>query len=393
MNYLSRSNYYFTTLILILLFPSISPVLSQIQEDELVFAFRGYHRTKAERMVVVGEVVSIEKAELLESEPSPDLNLDTRPDNVVVKVLNPKGVRVGQTLYLVEKDPNHKKFRNGNVVGQIKVRSIFDTTFFGKQLRGEGFTKLIENRPMTVVRLLESADTKEALVLKKKGDAASYQGNYALAMKEYRQSIAMDAKLPDAHFALGKLYRDQEGMGIVASIAEYSNAWKYRANFSETRERYKFYLDYLDLLKNSLEQSTKTKEQNRVQLLRMKEVIEDSKKLVGNKFEPQLYSAWVNYQYFLSYADEPATRSKYWEQAKVDILACYKFQKESLFFHETAILIYQEELGSWVRGRPLTDTITLYMDRIREHGRRLLLINPPGNPINLKVIDVLERIE
>lgn len=371
----------------------ILPAYAQIQEDELVFAFRGYSRSKAERMVVVGEVVSIEKAELLESEPSPDLNLDTRPDNVVVKVLNSKGVRVGQTLYLVEKDPNHKKFRNGNIVGQIKVRSIFDTTFFGRQLRGEGYTKLIENRPMTVVRLLESADTKEALAIKKKGDALVSQGNDSHAMKEYRKAIGIDAKLPDAHYALGKLYRSQEGMGHIASLSEYSNAWKYRANFSENRERYKFYLDYLDLLKEVLESEAHPKNKKISHLDRMAEIIRDSESILGKRFETSVYLTWVYFQKYLTHTDDKEIQVKYWESTKATLSTTLRFNRESLLLHEIAILIYNEDLGSWVKGRPASDVVRGTMDRIREHGRRLLLINPPGSPIHLKVIEALERIE
>lgn len=381
--------------ILLLGFNLTTSLTAQLREDELVFAFRAHNSQEAERMIVVGEVVSIEKAELLESKPSPDLNLDTRPDNVVVKVLNPKGIRVGQTLYLVEKDPNHQKYRNGNIVGQIKVRSIFDTTFFGKQLRGEGFTRLIEDRPVTVVRKLESADTKKALNFKKKGDSYLYRGDLGRAMKEYRRSIGLDAKLPDSHYALGSVYRKDNSMGLVSVLAEYSLAWKYRDNFSGRRIKFQFYRDYLEILKESIPVSQKTNQQKVKDLERMEDIIFETRREFSHRFEIDVLSAWTQWMIYELGGIQDSKKASRYERAKTEILragSIYRNQ-ESTFYHETAILIFNEELGDWEKNKPKTDMITLYMDKIRDHGRRLLLINKPGQPISLKVIEILEKIE
>lgn len=366
---------------------------SQTREDELVFAFRGHGSTNAERMIVVGEVVSIEKAEILESNTIHDLDLDTRPDNVVVKLLNPKGVRVGQTLYLVEKDPNHRKFKNGNVVGQITVKSIFDTTFFGKQLRGEGFTRLIENRPMTVVRLLESLNTEDAILLKKKGDALAHNGEVALAMKEYLNSIALDPKLPDPHFALGRLALKEDKQRYVTALSEYSIAWKHKENFSGIRERYEFTISYLQLLKSHSQDPETNPALIQKNLIRMEEACLDSEKILGKRFETTLYQAWILYSKFKLSSRDDKSRFQTYESSKRKIQDASKFSRESLLYHETAILILEEELGDWVKGRPVTEKVATAMEGLRKHGRRYLLINPPGESIPLPIIEVLERIE
>jgi tetratricopeptide (TPR) repeat protein len=366
---------------------------SQAREDELVFAFRGHGNTRAERMIVVGEVVSIEKAEILESDAIYDLDLDTRPDNVVVKLLNPKGVRVGQTLYLIEKDPNHRKYRNGNVVGEITVKSIFDTTFFGKQLRGEGFTRLIENRPMTVVRLQESLNTEDALILKKKGDALSHNGEIALAMKEYLNSIALDPNLPDPHYALGKLTLKEDKQRYITALSEYSLAWKYKENFSGIRERFEFNVSYLQLLKSHSQDPETNITLIRKNLNRMEEICLDSEKILGKRFETSLYQAWIFYTKFKMAKPNDKSRYQYFETSKLKLQEVTKFSRESLFYHETAILILEEELDGWVKGRPVPDKVISAMESLRKHGRRYLLINPPGEQIPIQIVEALERIE
>lgn len=365
----------FTLLVLGVIVPGGRAWNAQASDEELVFAFRGHNRTETERMVVVGEVVSIEKADLLDSTPTTDLNLDTRPDNVVVKVLSPKGVRVGQTLYLVEKDPNHKKFRDGNIVGQIVVKSIFDTTFFGKQLRGEGHTRLIEYRHVTVVRLQESVQTEEALLAKKKGDVLAERGEIALAMAEYRKSIALDPNLPDPHYALGVLHKKEGDEWKFSALSEYSMAWKHRENFSGVRDRYQFYMSYLGLLKSYIQTQPVTDKKIPQHWDRMLEIVRDSEKLIGRRFETTVYQAWVHYQIYRFLPKENSERFKNFELSRKKMEEASRMNRESLFYHETAILLFEDD-----------------REKLRRHGKRYLTINPPGNPIPLEIVEILEKL-
>ncbi|MCE9501928.1 MAG: tetratricopeptide repeat protein, partial [Leptospira sp.] len=163
--------------------------------DKVVYAFRdtSSHHIK---MIVIGETVSIEKASCLESEKNcllgDKLGVDTSLDNVTVTVHNSSGLKIGQTLYLLEKNPDHKSYRDGNIVGEIKVQSIFNTTFFGLQLRGDGYLRLIENKPMTVARLMESENIEEAALFKKQGDYFVAKGDVPTAIKNYKKSISLD---------------------------------------------------------------------------------------------------------------------------------------------------------------------------------------------------------
>lgn len=352
---------------------------------ELIFAFKDHDRIQAQRMILVGEIVSIEKAHTIEAPIETDLNLDTRPDNVVVKVLNPTGVRVGQTLYLIEKDPNHKKFRNGSIVGQITVRSIFDTTFFGKQLRGEGYTRMIEDRHIIVARLIETKDTEKAIALKKKGDAHYYRNEIPEAMKLYREAIATDAKLADAHYALAKVYK-KEPNGEFTMFGEYARAWEHRENFSELRERIQFYHDYMEAI-YQLGNNIKP-----LLLKRLKEILNNYNQLVGSTYEYELYSAYFHYREFLNAVKNYEKQSYHLEKAKEHLKNTKKYPQETLMYHELAILITHEDLENWTFGRPITDKVQAAIQTIRQHGRRYLLINPPGRPIPIDIIQILERI-
>jgi tetratricopeptide (TPR) repeat protein len=365
-------------------------VSAQVIEEELVFAFPRRDRMEAERMVVVGEVVSIEKAEFLETTPNSDLNLDTRPDNIVVKVLNPRGVRVGQVLYLVEKHPDHRMYRNGSVVGEMKVQSIFDTTFFGKQLRGQGFTRLIENRPMTVVRKLESGRTDESLLAKKKGDTYFYQGKIAEAMKEYKKAISLDPGLADPHFALANVYRKEGKEWTLSALGEMEMAWKYRENFQDKRDKHQFYYHQMAFFREVIEDGGIPQSKLESMLVRILDSAKESDLQFGAQFETAVYRSYAFYGLYMS--GNP-NLSKNYELAKEWIEIAEKKNKNSLLFHSMAILIYAEDLKDWNPLRPKTERISQSMDKIRNHGKILLRINPPGNPIPDRILTILEKIE
>lgn len=127
----------FRSFLLCILF--VTATFAQSSSDRLAFAFRSQASLDPLRMIVVGEVVGIEKASYYEVDTlSQELEVDTRPDTVTIKVADPKGIRVGQTLYLLEKNQDHKTFRDGNIVGMITVKSVYQTTFLDGKFAGKG---------------------------------------------------------------------------------------------------------------------------------------------------------------------------------------------------------------------------------------------------------------
>jgi len=97
------------------------------REDKIVYAFRDTGSGNYSKMVIIGETVSIDKASMMDGNNKIDRDLmqigvDLRPDTLTVKVLYNPGIRVGQTLYLIEKNPDHISYKDGNIVGQVKLQ-------------------------------------------------------------------------------------------------------------------------------------------------------------------------------------------------------------------------------------------------------------------------------
>ena len=207
---------------------------------------------KFAKMKYIGETVSIDKVNMLDTTQKIDKDLmeigvDLRMDTLTVKVLHNPGIRVGQTLYLIEKNPDHISFKDGNIVGQIKVASIFETSFFGKQIRGEGYLRLIENKIMAVAMPIESESLDEALVLKKQGDYFITKGDTASAISYYKKSIQKDSQYPESHYALAKLHSNS-GEGYLSAGFEYKIAWQNRNKFQDQEDKFQLHIDYMKFL-------------------------------------------------------------------------------------------------------------------------------------------------
>lgn len=87
-------------------------MFSVSREDKIVYAFRDTGTGNYSKMVVIGETVSIDKASMIDDNTKIDKDLmqigvDLRPDMLTVKVLHNPGIRVGQTLYLIEKSRSY----------------------------------------------------------------------------------------------------------------------------------------------------------------------------------------------------------------------------------------------------------------------------------------------
>ena len=218
--------------------------------QQLIYAFRNYTRPEPIRMILVGEISSkIKVAEVYNTE-SPYRGYDTRADQITVNVSNRKGLKVGQKLFVIDKDPFHSQFRNGLVVGEIVVTSILYSTFYGWVLTGTG-NLLRVREGQFVARTLESENLERARTLKKKGDHYYNRGQSDRAIASYNAALEADKDLPDAHAALGRMYLDlaRKNRAVpVRALAEFQAAWKSRANFRHKYETFAFYKNYLSAL-------------------------------------------------------------------------------------------------------------------------------------------------
>ncbi len=233
--------------LLVLLFPA---ALVQGRGQELVYAFRNYTRPEPIRMILVGEISSKTKVAVLHDIESPYKGYDTRADQITVKVSNRKGLKVGQKLFIIDKDPFHSQYRDGLIVGEIFVTSLLYTAFYGWVLTGTG-NLLRVREGQFVARTLESENLERARTLKKKGDHYMHTGEIERAIASYNSALQMDRDLPDAHASLGKLYLDlarKTDALPVRALAEFQAAWASRANFRHRHETFFFLKHYLEAL-------------------------------------------------------------------------------------------------------------------------------------------------
>ena len=232
-------------------FAAMPASLSARSQGEIVYAFRDPRSITPIKMTLVGEIKSkIKSAEIYDKD-SPFKNYDTRLDQVTVRVVNREGIKRGQKLYVIDKNPHHEQYRNGLIVGEIVVESILKNPFYGLVLTGKGILLRVREGQF-VARTLESENLAEALRIKKRGDALYARGLTAEAMAEYLKAIAFDRELADAHAALAYLYyleAQKSGEYPVRSLSHYRQAFKYRQNFDTDLDRYRFLTRYLAALR------------------------------------------------------------------------------------------------------------------------------------------------
>ncbi len=230
------------------------PFISIIPKDQTiyVYAFESYRSVYPKKTILVGEIKSkVKRAEIIDKE-SPIKEYDLRKDQVTVKVINNKGLKVGQKLYVVYKDPHHEKFKNAYIVGEITVVSILNHPFYGLVLTGVG-NLLRVREGFFVVRTLESENIEAAYLLKRKGDTYFNDGNYEKAIQEYRKAIHKDSDLVEAYVSLGKLYwtiylKENSFIDLQSTLQQFRIAWKLKDKFRYNFDYYEFINYYFSSL-------------------------------------------------------------------------------------------------------------------------------------------------
>ncbi len=232
--------------VLILLVPSAG----HAQRNEIIYAFRNFKTEPPQRMILVGEIQSKTKV-ATPQEKEPFRGYDTREDQVTVKVQNRRGLKKGQLLYIVDKNPHHKQYRNGLIVGEIRVRSILYNPFYGWVLTGTGILLRVREGQF-VARTLDTENLERAYVLKKRGDHFANRGDVERAISSYNAALVADRTLPEANAALGDLFlsmaRDSGREVPERALGEYRKAWRNRVNFRYEYEAYQYYRNYMDAL-------------------------------------------------------------------------------------------------------------------------------------------------
>jgi tetratricopeptide (TPR) repeat protein len=396
--------------ILLILFVSYS-VFSVSREDKIVYAFRDTGTGNYSKMIVIGETVSIDKASMIDDNTKIDKDLmqigvDLRPDMLTVKVLHNPGIRVGQTLYLIEKNPDHISYKDGNVVGQIKVVSIFNTSFFGQQLRGEGYLRLIESKVMTVAMPIESESLEDAIVLKKQGDYFVAKGDVANAISFYKRAIKMDKNYPEPHYALGKIHTTS-GEGYVSAGYEYKIAWNNRDKFVDQHEKHLFFQDYMKFLLNRFETEAYKNTNLTTDLDTCLEVSKEALRMSPSNYDSFYSISYSYFLYFLKMRDSQPKidteekmavervelrkkQEEYLGKAQENMEKALKIRHQDYKIQTLAISLYFEKLGDIPNPEThLTERNDL-KSKIEFHGKQYLIYKPKSKKMDKRIRDILD---
>ncbi|MDX1960740.1 MAG: hypothetical protein SFU98_19365 [Leptospiraceae bacterium] len=393
----------FTLMILFTLF-SFS-LYSTSKEEKILYGYFDNEGTRPIKMFLVGETVSIEKASTIEIDLKKDnsqLEYDTRPDTVSVKILHNPGVRVGQTLYLLEKHPDHDFYKDGNIVGEIKVLSIYKTTFYGEQLRGEGHLKQVENKNMimAVGMPTNARDLHEAVVAKKQGDYYQAKDDLASAIQYYKKAIKQDGDAPEPHAALARLH-EKKGEGLLNAAYEYKIAWKNRDKFLDKHDELTFLINYASFLITKYKTESRDSKPNLSDLDLSIQSARESFRISPKNYNAIiaiLESNFLKYLALTSKEKNPELRKNQdiLEGALEDLFKEALNQKsEDYKLHTLGTYFYLEKwnrLGGESTQAEVSE-LSHIKERIEFHSKKYLVYRPKNSKPDRIILQALEKVK
>lgn len=154
---------------------------------------------------------------------------------VTVRLYNAEGVHEGDTLYVIN-DSNL-------IVAKMTVKTIFNSATFGRMLVGHGNFRL-SSAGDRVVKRAEDEGSKDSYIHKARGDYFYTVGDNGEAIREYKTALKLDPNNPEAHLALGMIYK-KDGLDQFA-IKEFQESHRYIVRMYDKEDRFQ-------LLKNMAE--------------------------------------------------------------------------------------------------------------------------------------------
>ena len=152
-----------------------------------------------------------------------------------VRLYGGEGVHEGDTLYVIN-DSNL-------IVAKMVVKYIFNATSFGGMFVGYGNFRLSSSGDRVVQRAGEEG-SPESYRHKARGDYYEAIGDGGEAIREYKTALKLDPNNPEAHLALGMIYK-KGGLDQFA-FKEFQESHRYIGRIFDNEDRFQ-------LLKNMAE--------------------------------------------------------------------------------------------------------------------------------------------
>jgi tetratricopeptide (TPR) repeat protein len=189
--------------IFIVLFFTFLGLNFQLSGESLpLHAFRDYGNSSIQKMEILGEVTS--KSHMISKNRPRLLNYDTREMILSAKLIEHQGVRIGDTIYIIQKDPDHRKYLNGLIVGKATIFSVFQTGFQGWMIKARGNLSMVKKGHF-IARLDFGSERNTALEYLKMGDKYNVLGDFAKAYFWYKKSLDIDSQRPETFLKLTQL--------------------------------------------------------------------------------------------------------------------------------------------------------------------------------------------
>lgn len=168
-----------------------------------ILAFRSYGDSSPRKMLLIGQVTG--KGQSISTTRKRILDYDTRELVLTAKISESDGLRVGDKIFIIQKNPDHKSFKDGLIIAEAQVFSIFKTEFQGTMLKARGNIAMVTNQHY-VARPDYSKERKMAFDLYKKGEKYQYTGEIDKAIRYFQESLAMDPERPESYVRLSKIF-------------------------------------------------------------------------------------------------------------------------------------------------------------------------------------------
>ncbi len=223
MGYLYKNIFLISLYILV----SYHPIDADIDE---VHAFRNYTDTRLERMEILGKVISTGYVQHDFQQHRKILDYYTKERMLTVLMGEYQNIRIGDFIYIIEKENDHDRYKNGIIVAKAEVYSVFKTVLQGWLFKAKGNFSQVKAGHFAA-RLKVNEEHLDALVLLKKGDRASYLGQFSKAIAFYEKSLEKDINKPETYFQLAHV---KDKLDIPESSFIYiKKAWERMKRFQD----------------------------------------------------------------------------------------------------------------------------------------------------------------
>ncbi len=193
-----------------------------------VHVFNHYRGSNLQHMEIIGRVIS--QGRIMNRNYKKILNYDTREKIITARIDRKESVRLGDKIYVIKKEPNHKQYKDGYIIAEGEVYSLFKTEFQGWLMKARGFFSHVVPGYYIAVDI-DKELRNQAYVLLRKGDRSFFLKNYAEALSFYEKSLESDPSKPETYLKLASLSKQ---LGLNTKTSNYiREAWQRLRNFED----------------------------------------------------------------------------------------------------------------------------------------------------------------